>query len=236
MENIPVINVQSEVQSLSPTALVEMFIIDTSHIEGGSVMHFHSGIAQGYKKLVWQGVAYEPLPLEASGFDKSAQGTLPRPKVQIANVGGVFGAMAIELDDLLGSRVMRKRTFARYLDEENFLSGNPEANPDQHLPDELWFVERKVSENREMIEWELSSAFDLEGVKLPYRQVIRSTCPWRYRSSECGYTGGFMDENDNSTSDVNKDTCSKRMTSCKARFGDTVALPFGGFPGVQRGD
>lgn len=232
MEKIPI---QSEVQSLSPTGLVEMFIIDTSHIEKGTLMRFHSGTAQGYKDIVWQGETYQAIPIEAEGFDITAQGTLPRPKLRVANIGGLFSAMAVEMDDLINAKVTRKQTFVRYLDAVNFAGGNPEANPDQYLPDQLWFVDRKTAENRNVVEWELASAFDLDGIQLPYRQIIKNTCPWRYRSSECGYTGGFYDLNDQPTTDINKDCCPKRLGSCTARQGVDADLTYGGFPGADRG-
>lgn len=234
MSTIPVVNIKAEIQSLSPSAYVEMFVIDATQIEGGALMRFHSGIAQGYKELVWQGETYQPLPLEASGFDLTAQGTLPRPKIRVANVGGLFSSMAIQLDDLINAKVTRKRTFARYLDAVNFTAGNPEANPDQYLPDEVWYVDRKVSEDKHTIEWELASAFDVDGVQLPYRQVIKNSCCWRYRSSECGYTGPFVDKDDQPTSDVNADYCTKKLAACRVRFGIGEVLPFGGFPGAQR--
>lgn len=234
MELIPTVNIESEIQSLSPTAYVEMFEIDTSHIAGGSLMRFHSGIAQGYRELVWQGEIYHPLPLEAEGFDLTAQGTLPRPKLRVANVGGLFSAMAIEMDDLINSKVTRKRTFARYLDAVNFKDGNLEANPDQHFPDELWFIDRKVSETKHAVEWELASAFDLDGIQLPFRQVVKNTCTSKYRSAECGFTGGYFDKDNLPTTDPNKDFCPKTLAACRARFGDG-SLPFGAFPGVQRG-
>ncbi|EPD0228112.1 phage minor tail protein L, partial [Acinetobacter baumannii] len=176
------------------------------------------------------------MPIESSGFDKTAQGTLPRPKLKIANVGGLFSAMVIQMDDLVGARITRKRTFARYLDAVNFRNGNPEENPDQHLPDEMWLVDRKATETKDVIEWELASAFDFDGIKLPYRQVLKNSCAWRYRGPECGYSGGYYDEFDQPTNDINKDCCPKRFTSCKARQGSDVVLTFGGMPGVQRGD
>ena len=180
--------------------------------------------------VVWQGVEYAPLPIEAEGFELTTKGTLPRPKIRVANVSGVFSALALEMDDLVGAKVTRKRTFAKYLDAVNFPGGNASADPNQFLPEELWFVEAKAAENRHIVEWELSSAFDLMGVKLPYRQVVQNSCAWQYRSPECGYTGTSFDKNDQQAT---PDFCSKRLSSCRARFG-TEVIPFGGFPGSVR--
>lgn len=228
--------ITAEIQSLAPTALIELFVLDTSNLEGGGIFRFHAGTNSLQQPVVWQGLTYQPLPIEAEGFDISSQGTLPRPKIRVANVQGLFSAVAAENDDLVGCKVTRKRTFARYLDAVNFPNGNTYADPHQYLPDDLYFVEQKTSETRYVIEWELSSAFDLVGVQLPRRQIIQGTCMWRYRSSECGYVGNnFFDVNDQPTTS-NKDVCGKRLNSCKKRFGYTDVLPFGGFPGVIRND
>lgn len=223
----------AEIQSLSPSAMVEMFILDSRHIVGGSLDYFHSG-TNGYSlPLVWQGKTYQPLPIEAEGFDISAQGQLPRPQIRIANINGLMSATVMQLDDLLGSKLTRKRTFARYLDAVNFPSGNPTASATSYLPDQEWIISQKTLETRQVIEFEMCSAFDFNGVVLPRRQVIQNTCSWAYRGAECGYTGGYFDEKDQPTTAA-KDTCQKRLASCKARQGNTATLTFGGFPGVYR--
>ena len=52
--------------------------------------------------------------------------------------------------------------------------GNPYQDPDstQRFPDEVYFVDRKVNENKEVVEFELCSALDLAGVRLPKRQCL----------------------------------------------------------------
>jgi lambda family phage minor tail protein L len=146
----------------------------------------------------------------------------------------LFSAAVRENDDLVGCKVIRKQTFAKYLDAENFTGGvNPTADPNQHFPDDIWFIEQKLSENKYIVEWELASVFDLQGVMLPHRQIIQDSCPWKYRGAECGYTGtSYFDLNDQPTTQSN-DFCAKHLSSCKLRFGNQP-LPFGGFPGAVR--
>ncbi len=85
-------------------------------------------------------------------------------------------------------------TLARFLDAVNFPDGNPTADPSQHFADEMWFVEQKTTETHQYVEFELSSVLDLMGVQLPYRQIIKNSCPWKYRGTECGYTGPYFDK------------------------------------------
>lgn len=230
-------SITEEIQLLSPTAMIDLFELDTTMFDGGTVTRFHAGTNALTQPVVWQGNTYYPLPVESEGFDKSTKGTLPRPRIRVANISGVFSAAAAETDDLIGAIVTRKRTFLRYLDAVNFPGGaNPTADPNQKLPDDKWYVDQKITENRVMIEWELASAFDLQGVMLPRRQVIQNTCPWQYRGAECSYTGTTMyDSNDQRTSDPNADFCAKRLVSCEKRF-PTGTLPYGGFPGAVRHD
>jgi len=114
-------------------------------------------------------------------------------------------------------------------------SRNPTADPNEHFRDEIWFIERKVSEDFETVEFELTTAIDLNGEQLPGRQIIAGMCGWTirggYRGPYCGYTGpAVADADDNPTTDPSLDQCGGRVRSCKLRFGQDKPLPHGGFP------
>lgn len=226
--------ITEELQSMSPSAIIEMYELDAT-IQGAGILRFHAGINGVMQPLVWAGQTYSPLPIAASGFDTTIKGSLPRPKMQISNSGSLMSYEVMTYDDLVGAKLTRRRTFAKYLDAVNFTGGvNASADVNQKYPDDIWYVDQKTSENMLMIEWTLASPFDLIGVMLPRRQVIQNSCPWAYRGSECGYTGAaYFDTNDVSTSQAS-DVCGKRLSSCKARYGTYAVLPFGGFPGVIR--
>jgi len=120
---------------------------------------------------------------------------------------------------------------AKFLDAVNFASGNASADPNAHYPDEVYYIDRKASETPEVVEFELTAGTDVAGVMLPRRQIIQNLCQWRYRGTECGYTGtNYFQQDDTQTPNPNDDKCGKRVSSCKARFGETSELPFGGFP------
>ena len=121
----------------------------------------------------------------------------------------------------------------KYLDAVNFTGGvNPTADPNAALDDEIWYIDRKTSENKIYVEWELVSGLDLENNYLPKRQCIQNVCTWKYRSAECSYAGGAVaDKNDNPTFQIDRDECGKRIASCKLRF-PNQQLPFGGFPAI----
>lgn len=224
--------IESDIQKLNPGTIIELYQLDTTAAGDPNIYYLHNGVNELGNSVVFDGNLYTRFPIIASGFDKTGQGPIPRPKVQIANVTGLIGALAKELGDLVGSKLTRIRTFSRYLDAVNFPGGvNPEADPNQIIDREVWFVDRKSSENKVFIEFELAAAFDVQGVMLPRRQVVQNVCTWQYRSAECGYAGGpVADKNDVATTNPALDRCGKRLQSCRLRFGANGELPFGSFP------
>jgi lambda family phage minor tail protein L len=224
-------DLSSEVQKLAPSAIVELFEVDTTSL-GGELIRFHAGTNGLMQRIVWQGNEYEPFPVKVSGFELSANGQLPRPKLMVANVTGIITTLVLQYQDLIGAKVTRKRTLAKYLDAVNFPgSVNPTADPDAAFPNDSYFIDRKSTETRDAVEFELAASIDLQGVMLPRRQIIQNVCSWRYRGTECGYAGtNYFDAGDVAVANLSQDVCGKRLSSCKIRFGQTQPLPFGGFP------
>lgn len=224
--------ITSEIQKLEPSSIIELFELDASNV-GAGIFRFHAGTNNLNQNIVWQGVEYTRFPIEATGFEFSGGGQLPRPKMRVSNFMSAITALLLEFEDLVGAKVTRRRTLKKYLDAVNFPDGNPAADPTAEFPDDVYFVDRKASETREGVEFELAASFDLAGVQLPRRQIIQNVCPWKYRGGECGYTGEAMfTVADQPTEDPALDVCGKRMNSCSIRFGNEP-LNFGGFPAAD---
>lgn len=223
--------ITSEIQKLEPSAIIELFELDATAF-GGDLLRFHAGTNGLVQNLVWQGNTYTAFPVQATGFDYSGNGQLPRPKLQVANITGAISMLVLQYDDMLGAKITRKRTLAKYLDAVNFPGGsNPSADPMAEFADDIFQIDRKVTENRDIVEFELAAAFDVAGVQLPRRQIIQNVCVWKYRGDECGYTGtNYFNANDVSVATAGLDVCGKRLSSCKARFGQYAELPYGSFP------
>lgn len=193
--------VYADLSVLAPNAIIELFQLhlDASLHGSSDIYYFHNGAnANVTGNVIWNGQTYYRLPIEASGFDYSSTGSLPRPKLTISNIGSSITAILLSINiitpgnDLGGAKVVRIRTLKKYLD------GQVGADPHAKFPDEIWYVDRKANENRAAVEFELASKFDLAGVMLPRRQIIANVCQWRYRGDECGYTGPpVADANDN---------------------------------------
>ena len=238
----------SELQKINPSSVIELFELEVNAAVHGAdfTYRFHAGTSpyNSNGNVVWDGNTYSALPIEAEGFEYKAEtGSLPRPRIRVANLLGSITAILLDVNtttagnDLTGAKLTRIRTLLRYLDDANFPdeSSNPFGTADttSKFPDEIYYVARKVTETRDMVEFELAAAFDLAGVRAPKRQCSANLCPWIYKGSECGYSGSsYFDENDKAVTDSADDVCGKKLSSCQARFGTTAELPFGAFPGI----
>lgn len=227
------------VQSATPGELIALFRLDTSSL-GGQVMYFTQA-AHATVGVSFGGVYYTPVDVEFEGMETNVGGALPRPKVRVANMNGVFQQIVNQYGDLKGCQIQRVRTF------KHFLDGEPQADPGMYYGPDTFRVERKSDENNVFIEWELSASIDQDGKQLPGRQVIRDTCTFRYRAYNpatgnfdykmaiCPYAGAAnFDRNGNSVPTRAQDQCGRKLSDCELRFGKKNPLPFGGFPGVGR--
>tara|TARA_R100001509_G_scaffold80932_1_gene45574 strand:+ start:2894 stop:3469 length:576 start_codon:yes stop_codon:yes gene_type:complete len=179
----------SELQSINPGAVIELFSIElnTSLHGSNSIYRFHNGAnTNANGEVVWAGNSYLRFPIECSGFEFGSSGTLPRPQISVSNIFGTITAIIQDVNttthgnDLNGAKFTRIRTLARFLDAVNFTGNtNPFGTPDPtaEFPQEIYFLDRKVAENRNVVSWELQSALDLVNVKLPKRIATRSIFP-----------------------------------------------------------
>jgi hypothetical protein len=230
----------SDLQAIAPSAVIELFELQLNVAQHGiaDTYRFHAGTSLNSNgEVIWAGNNYLRFPVEADGFEYNGQGQLPRPKVRVSNIIGTITALLLSLPNGLdGAKFTRIRTLARYIDAANFPGGvNPYGTPDPtaEFPREIYYIDRKSTETRDVVEFELASAFDLAGVRSPKRQCIGNICQWEYRSTECSYTGSsYFNENDQTVPTLAADVCGKKLSSCRARFGSTAELPFGSMPGI----
>ena len=179
----------SATQEINPGAIVELFTLTLdSTLHGASTVYrFHNGAnLNSNGKVVWNGNEYERFPIQCEGFEFTGRGTLPRPRISISNILGTITAIMQNVNettignDLNGTKLVRIRTLVRFLDAVNFPGNtNPHGTPDPtaEFPQEIYFLDRKISENRGIVQWEAISALDLVNVKLPKRIATRSIFP-----------------------------------------------------------
>lgn len=230
--------------ALGGEAVISLYEVDLNPIRVNSILRFCSHAnAAGNANVVFLGNTYQTLDVEAAGFEWTSQGPIPQPTLKLSNVTNIISSLLRDYRDLIGARVTRIRTFARYLAD-----GADATLASQSYTTDIYSIERKTAHNKQYVEWRLSAAMDQEGRMLPNRLILRDSCQWRYRrwngtawdysQATCPYTGGAMfDMNGAPTGDPTRDVCSKRVaTGCRVRFNSVGqdVLPFGGFPSVSR--
>jgi phage-related protein len=237
----------SDLQSVAPSAVIELFQLELNAAQHGvnETYYFHAGVNEiNSGDIIWNSQAYLAFPIEATEFEYTGTGSLPRPKLRISNIYGTITGLILTLPNgLEGAKVTRIRTLARYLDAANFPDAgilltedsdallledgssilleaiNPTEDPTAEFPREIYYIDRKASENRDLIEFELAAAFDLVGVRAPKRQCVSNVCQWTYRGAECGYAGNaYFNFNDVPVAAIGQDVCGKRLRSCELRF------------------
>ena len=178
----------SNLQNTNPSAIIELFTLqlDNSLHGATTIYRFHAGSSlKDNGEIVWAGNSYQRFPIKAEGF-AFRQGQLPRPTLTVSNALGTITAILLSVNtttagnDLTGATVTRIRTLARFLDAVNFPGDiNPYGTPDNtaEFPQEIYKIDRKSAENREVVQFELASVFDLAGIRAPNRQCTRAEFP-----------------------------------------------------------
>ena len=178
----------SNLQNTNPSAIIELFTLqlDNSLHGATTIYRFHAGSSlKDNGEIVWAGNTYQRFPIQAEGF-AFRKGMLPRPTLTVSNALGTITAILAAVNattagnDLTGATVTRIRTLAKFLDAVNFPSNvNPYGTPDStaEFPQEIYKIDRKSAENREVVQFELASVFDLAGIRAPNRQCTRAEFP-----------------------------------------------------------
>lgn len=213
-------------------ALITLFDIT---LPSGTIVYFMNGLDDGSTNVYFpqkeiSGSTYPlkeyvAIPIQVEGFESSSSGATARPTLSVANIPVLSRSITNDSDgtddendildilntegitsneDLLNSRVVVRRT----LFSKTYTSADsaPSSAPIE-FPSQTYLIDRVSSENNIMVQFELASPMDIEGVVLPNRVVVGKYCPWKYQghplSSDGGCTwplnsnGRFFDEHDN---------------------------------------
>ena len=199
-------NLMQEAASLEPAALIHLYEIDIENIafengivvaESEKIFRFHNNVKLLGTSLFWKGKEYIAAPVEGEGFELTTKGAIPTPKLRLSTAeNGIFLLSVLkdklrQLGDLVGAKVTRIKTFAKYLDARNFQNSTPPKgfapDPNSEFFRDIYYIDRKSQETRGVIEFELAGLLDVENVKLPGRLVVSNKCPFFYRGIGCCY-------------------------------------------------
>tara|TARA_B100000945_G_C20413394_1_gene613850 strand:- start:1531 stop:2709 length:1179 start_codon:yes stop_codon:yes gene_type:complete len=162
-----------------------------------NVLFFHDGKNENAEDITYDGNTYIALPLLLTGIEITSSGAANRPTITIANVesmlktGSKFktqmedgtwdatvddeliAAADFKLDDLVGSRLTRRRTLEKYLS----------SSPTVEFPTDVYIIDRIQQKTNLFVTFELAAPFDLAGVRVPARTVVGKYCGWEYQGA-----------------------------------------------------
>lgn len=119
---------------------------------------------------------YVSLPLNFTGFEHKSDGAYARPRVTFANVLQTFENSIVSNDDLIGNKIIRRKTLLKY-------TGTGGSGTPTEFPKQVFLIDRIEAANAQLVTFELSTPFDLAGVRVPNRYAIPNTCAWRYQGA-----------------------------------------------------
>lgn len=225
------------VQMLDVGAIYYFFEVDLSLWGVADPLRFHcNGVYQQHDAeadkfvpmgdMTYNGNVYQFIGIDLEGIKLSNDGKVNSPTLRVMNhfngQQGAVSAMLLMYDNLIGAKVTFRLTTAEAYDG-GFIQEETQ----------YWWIDRKLSEDIQVVSFELTSPLDFKRQKIPTR-LISDLCTWSmrgdYRGEECGYTGTkYFDKKGNPVDSIALDDCGGQCNDCIIRFGEGASLPFGGF-------
>ena len=195
----------SELNLINPSSIIELYELELTvgkHIATGNpqslptIYRFHSGAnMNNFGEIRYRSQSYQRVAVKAEGFEKKSSGVITRPTLTFSNLGGIVRDFSTNTvitmsdflqavnsvtpnNDLIDAKFTRKMPLASALDNTNFNGSNPFGTPStDRMKDEIFVVDRKAVENRQVIQFELVAAHDLENKIIPQRVVTKDIFP-----------------------------------------------------------
>jgi len=153
--------------------------------------------------VTYDGITYYKFPIKHEPISENSEGQVDALRVSVANVNRAIQAY-LEAYDLRGKKVTIRIVWANKLDDA-----------DAHVDFILYIDTYSATET--VVEFTLTSKMDLMDVTLPFGKYNRNYCRWKFKGTECGYSGSEA-------------SCDKRKATCETLM-DNIAR-FGAFPSV----
>lgn len=151
---------------------------------------------------------YFAIPVGIEGVEINGAGASPRPSLRIANIPTLIRSISNDEDGtadeetlysiLASEGLYKNESFLNTrIDYRRTLLSNTSKSTDSHptappveFPSQTYIIDKVASEDSIMVEFELASPIDVEGVKIPGRVVIGRYCVWRYQGGTLNNDGG----------------------------------------------
>ena len=150
-------------------------------------VYFHAGLDDDLSLLQFRDYttnvtvrSYTALPVQTEGFEQKSEGAIARPTVTFGVAQTVLtdAIGTIDWDTLVGLKLIRRTTLKKYLYGE---SGD--ASPPVEFPRQVWYIDRIKDRDKVHVTFEMTSPFDVSGVKVPGRNIVANRCPFIYQGA-----------------------------------------------------
>ena len=187
---------------LSPKATLSLYKLYYDTLNEPEQFFPFSPSSNGFNgAVVFGGISYSPIACEIDGAESNIQQRISRPKIRISNVNNRISQLLRQKNEFKNAKLVIVKTSVRFLDAVNFDSGtNPYGVPDPNaeISRETYFFSQKTGENKEIVEFELTYPFDLDGFNLAGKTILVTYCPFQYRGKGCNYCGPPICKEDDS--------------------------------------
>ena len=102
-----------------------------------NLFRFHNNLKLISRNIWFQDNLYKAIPIQAEGFEINSNGVAATPKLSLSVSAeksppqfAIFKHLLKDLNDMVGARVNRIRTFAKFLDYKNWYELKADGTPD----------------------------------------------------------------------------------------------------------
>lgn len=159
-------------------------------------------LAEWNENVTFDGQEYVAFPITHDTVSENASGEIDSLQVKVSNVSRLIQSY-LEVYDLRNKKVMIRLVWKDRL-----------SYPDDKL-DFNYFIDSYTASST-VVDFTLLPKTDLLGSMLPARTYSRNYCQWKFKSTECGYSGS-------------ETSCGKTKARCKEL---SNYVRFGGFPSI----
>jgi phage-related protein len=144
---------------------------------------------------------YTRFPITHEFVSENTQGESSQVKIKIANVSRLIQTY-LENYDFRGKKVDIYLVFFGLNDLTDYIK-------------HTFFIDSYTADEN-VVEFTLSSKFDVLDVTLPSRKYLRTYCSWKFKDANCQYAGAETE-------------CNKTLQRCRTLANQ---INFGGFPSI----
>jgi len=148
---------------------------------------------------------YTRAPINVSNIEYTTIDNSPRVNISISNIDRVIAAYLLAYDGMRGRAITIVRVFQSLL-----------TNPNACIV-EKYYVD-SVQLNMNEAQFQLAPKATVQGAQIPKRVYRRSQCQFKFKGTDCGYSGAAL-------------SCSKTLASCEQY---SNVSRYGGFPGIPQ--